>query len=417
MTTTEDIPMGQQLLDEPLDTATGRVGYIDEVDALTGRRVQHLVALARRGLRAAYLPATAQVAHTVRAVAGAEGVHLQQEGTNLRYAAIAALGLARLPLAEQQEILSGSSAGELTAHCVQRAQRHPDLGAVALSAWAAAEAGSTYAEPLFDRLAAALHGGRPLAAVELSWTLTAAASAAGLDGTGDATADLLTRAATRLVQHQSPSGLFTHVLPSRGVPRWRAHVGSFADQVYPLQALARAARHTGSKRLLRAAERTASRICALQGPAGQWWWHYDSRTGGVVERYPVYSVHQHAMAPMVLMDLWEAGGADHRAEVAAGLAWFDHNPEVVEELRSDRFGLVWRKVGRREPPKAARAVGAATTSLWPGARVPALDRLLPPVVVDHECRPYELGWLLHAWLPPTTPGSGTGSAPVGGPRG
>jgi hypothetical protein len=29
-----------------------------------------------------------------------------------------------------------------------------------------------------------------------------------------------------------------------------------------------------------------------------------------------------------------------------------------------------------------------------------LDRMFPPGVVDHECRPYELGWLLVAWLPP-----------------
>ena len=24
--------------------------------------------------------------------------------------------------------------------------------------------------------------------------------------------------------------------------------------------------------------------------------------------------------------------------------------------------------------------------------------LFPPVRVDYECRPYELGWLLYAWL-------------------
>ena len=30
--------------------------------------------------------------------------------------------------------------------------------------------------------------------------------------------------------------------------------------------------------------------------------------------------------------------------------------------------------------------------------VAALDRVYPPGVVDHECRPYELGWLLYTWL-------------------
>ena len=117
------------------------------------------------------------------------------------------------------------------------------------------------------------------------------------------TEDLVLDATTRLLREQSPAGLWAHVLPARSQPRWRAHVGSFADQVYPLQALARAARLTGSPDALDAANRTAARICSLQGAAGQWWWHYDSRNGQVVEPYPVYSVHQHAMAPMVLLDL------------------------------------------------------------------------------------------------------------------
>ena len=166
-----------------------------------------------------------------------------------------------------------------------------------------------------------------------------------------------------------------------------------------MQALARAAARTGNRDWLAAANRTAARICELQGDHGQWWWHYDDRDGNVVEAFPVYSVHQHAMAPMVLFDLWEAGGDDHRGEIDRGVRWLDTHPEVVEELVSERSGLVWRKVGRREPPKAARAVHAATTAVRPGTRVPGLDRVLPPAVVDHECRPYELGWLLYAWLP------------------
>ena len=84
------------------------------------------------------------------------------------------------------------------------------------------------------------------------------------------------------------------------------------------------------------------------------------------------------MAPMVLLDLWEAGGNDHRADVAAGLGWLDQHPEVAEELISDEAGLVWRKVGRREPRKAARALAAATTRVRPGWRLPGVDRLMPP---------------------------------------
>jgi hypothetical protein len=56
-------------------------------------------------------------------------------------------------------------------------------------------------------------------------------------------------------------------------------------------------------------------------------------------------------------------------------------------------------VGRREPRKMARGVRAVSTRVAPSRETPGLERLLPPGAVDHECRPYELGWLLYAWLP------------------
>ena len=86
-------------------------------------------------------------------------------------------------------------------------------------------------------------------------------------------------------------------------------MGSFAAQVYPIQALARLHRSADDQEALAVANSVAAAICTAQGEAGQWWWHYDGRTGGVVEGYPVYSVHQHAMGPMALLDLAEAGGA------------------------------------------------------------------------------------------------------------
>jgi hypothetical protein len=61
---------------------------------------------------------------------------------------------------------------------------------------------------------------------------------------------------------------------------------------------------------------------------------------------------------------------------------------------------VWRKAGRRERGKAARVAASVTTAIRPGWHLPGVDRLLPPSRIDHECRPYELGWLLYAWLTP-----------------
>jgi hypothetical protein len=167
--------------------------------------------------------------------------------------------------------------------------------------------------------------------------------------------------------------------------------------VYPIQALARLAVATDDTTALTAANSAAARIVELQGDAGQWWWHYDARVDGIVEGYPVYSVHQHAMGPMALFDLLEAGGDDHSEAITRGLGWLDQHPEVLEDLVSERHALIWRKVGRREPPKAARKLAAVTTSFSPGLHVPGINTILPPTEIDHECRPYELGWLLYAW--------------------
>ncbi|WP_110182134.1 hypothetical protein [Nocardioides solisilvae] len=364
------------------------------VEPEVAQDVERLLALAPRGLARGYDAGAGGFAQTLRLVAGRDGVALRAEGQNLRYTAMALLGLGRLGPARAREVLGGTSPGEVLARAARTALDHPDPGAVALVAWAEAELSGVFDDKLFCRLEEHLAAGQPLPTVDVSWMLTAATVAAGLGRT-----DLVTeRAAARLTAGRGPQGIYPHVLPSAGKPRWRAHVGSFADQVYPLQALARASVH-GPGEWLAAADLTAARLCDLQGEQGQWWWHYDARDGTVVERYPVYSVHQHAMAPMVLLDLLEAGGADHRDAVARGVGWLGRHPEALEELVSERWGVVWRKVGRREPRKAARALQAAASAAAPGVRVPGLDVVLPPGVVDHECRPYELGWLLYAWLP------------------
>ena len=196
---------------------------------------------------------------------------------------------------------------------------------------------------------------------------------------------------------QGAGDLFPHFVPADSISRIRSHVGCFADQVYPIQALARYAAASGDQRSLDAAALCAERIVQLQGDGGQWWWHYDSRTGDVVEGYPVYSVHQHAMAPMALFDLREAGGPDLRLGIASGLQWLLDPPEMSARLVDDETDVVWRKIGRREPSKLVRRVRSVSTAMRPGLRLSALDSLFPPTVVDMECRPYELGWLLYAW--------------------
>jgi hypothetical protein len=142
----------------------------------------------------------------------------------------------------------------------------------------------------------------------------------------------------------------------------------------------------------------AAQICAVLGPAGQWWWHYDARTGDVLEGYPVYTVHQDSMAPMALLDLAEAGGDDHAAHVRQGLEWMREAAEVGHTLIDDEQAMIWRKVGRTDPRKLVRAVRAGVSRMNANWRLRAVDRVFPASRIDYECRPYHLGWILYAWI-------------------
>lgn len=357
--------------------------------------VEHLVSIAERGIGAMRRTGL-EFARTARCPEERPD-ELCLEDTSVRYAAIAALGLAGLPRDRQYDVLGGREAERVAENALSMAEAASDPGALAVSAWAAAELGLPLPDHVRERLVKIVDDPAPVETVVLAWALTALVAA----GRPDAAPLTAVRAARRLLAATGPHGIFPHVVPARSLGRWRAHVACFADQVYPIQALARYFAVSGDRTALAAADRCAEQICALQGEAGPWWWHYDTRTGGVVERYPVYSVHQHAMAPMALLDLYEAGGLDARPAVAAGLSWVGTRPETDEPLVSDDLSVVWREVGRREPRKAVRAIRAAASALRPGIRLRALDVLCPPRRVDRECRPYELGWLLYAWRTPT----------------
>ena len=365
--------------------------------------VGDLVARSCRALPQMYRPDRQEFVQTVRRDPPAPG-GLRQEGDNLRYGAIVSLGAAWLTVDRQREILAGGTASDLVGVLAQRAVAAVDLGGAALAGWAAAEVRREAPEALFDRLVKEVKRSGAQATVDYAWTLTALLAAQELSDFGTPAE----QAAERLLGAQGDNGIFPHALPAETLGRYRAHVGCYADQVYPIQALARYYVATGDPRARDAADRCAAQIVRQQGAAGQWWWHYDLRTGDVVEGYPVYSVHQHAMGPMALFDLYEAGGSEHGAAIARGLSWLRRHPETTDELLDDRSGAIWRKVGRREPRKAVRSIRSVATSLRPRMRVTPLDRIFPPGRVDHECRPYELGWLLYAWL---AAGVATGARP------
>lgn len=349
--------------------------------------VARLRAMAPAALSRMYVPVERLFAFRVVPADGST----TPQGLSRRYTAITLIGLAADGL-DASLVLGADTPLEVCDRLIADLPRVTDLGEAALIAWAADAVGHPGSGEARRALAALgpAEGTRPT--VESAWAL-AAFTLAGKAG-DEALRQAL--AARVMSAFNAGSNLFAHAVgPVRGL---RTHVCCFADQVYPIFALSLHATRSGDRQALAMADGCAARICGVQGDAGQWWWHYDHRTGSVVEGYPVYAIHQDAMAPMALLALEEAGGKSWGAHVAHGLGWLAQAPELAGgSLIDTRAGMVWRKVARREPRKAARYLQAAATHLRPGLRAPGLDRLFPPGAIDHEDRPYHWGWFLYAW--------------------
>ncbi len=110
--------------------------------------------------------------------------------------------------------------------------------------------------------------------------------------------------------------------------------------------------------------------------------------------FPVYSVHQHAMAPMALRAIEEASGKDFTPWIFKGLRWIQDN-ELSFNMEDASASVVWRCI---TPSKSRRLLSDAVAVLT-RSNAPETCRGLK---VLFECRPYELGWLLYAfagWSP------------------
>jgi len=229
--------------------------------------------------------------------------------------------------------------------------------------------------------------------MELAWFLAGLAHAASTSSRMAAElADLARETNRRLNENQGESGYFGHLAVGKSLKGiLRGRIGSFADQIYPIYAMAKFATAFNVEEALGSALSCASAICRAQGALGQWWWLYDSRTGHTSSRYPVYSVHQHGMAPMGLFALEQATGQSFKENIDRGLRWVYGSNELGVDMRDLTQNLIWRCILPKNKWTQYRDTAMSLV------RLPKESASVVPLEVLFEERPYESGWLLYAF--------------------
>lgn len=195
----------------------------------------------------------------------------------------------------------------------------------------------------------------------------------------------------RLRNNQGEFGIFRHTGRKNSIARmFRGRIGSFADQVHSIYAIATFVRAYHTVKEIETALDCALTLCQIQGPRGQWWWRYDSGNGRVVESYPVLSVHQDGMAPIALFALGEAVHSDFNPWIYKGLQWVNGDNEMDVNMSDASTHVVRRGIARST---VKSYWNMALTFLSRGEDHESRDGLS----VLFECRPHHYGWLLYAF--------------------
>jgi hypothetical protein len=331
-----------------------------------------------------------------------DGEHLRPSSVSVRYSAFSALGLER---AEEAGLDVGLDPGGVYVALDAARPRIESSGDLGLVLWASARRERGLAErALADLLGfGTLTARRDEAAyrsTELAWVVTglAEALAAGIGPEREVRARL-DAATVLLLGNRGRSGLLAFARSERDGPRARLQqkLGFFDAQVYSILALLRRHAVVGDPESRDVASALGRQLLSHQQPLGQWPWHYNASTGELVDVYPVYSVHQDAMAPAALLALERAVGLSTTDAVARGVEWLFGANELGVNLVDTEKQVIWRSIRRRRPlgaliyPLKAASLLGASSSLASSLAAPSL------LQIDDEMRPYHAGLCLYAF--------------------
>ncbi len=374
----------------PLNSRPSPTAGPSQPRGVPSRDVPELISLAARGLVAMF-DADKQL-FCDRLLRTEQGI--VREGVSPRYTIMTLLGLRELELAGMDSPFDTQA---IYASFIRDTNWIQGIGDLGLLIWLTATFDPDQFPGLFStfQCEAALDrysDAQQARTMELAWLLTGLARAAETTPKLASTlTDLSMGTYHRLKQNQGEYGFFGHLSTKNSLAgRLRGRVGSFADQIYPIYAMSKFAKAFHVEEPLRPALECANAVCRVQGELGQWWWLYDSRGGRVSSRYPVFSVHQHGMAPMGLFAVEEATGRSFKQFIFKGLGWIYGSNELGVDMRDAGDNLIWRCIF---PENSQTKYWEIARSL---VRKPMEDRQVRSLKIMFVQKPYEFGWLLFA---------------------
>jgi hypothetical protein len=374
----------------PLNSEMPPVPATSQARKVASCNVRELISLAARGLVAMFDADNQLFCHRL--------LHTEQgivrEGLSPRYTIMTLLGLRELELAGMDSPFDTQA---IYASFIRGTNWIQGIGDLGLLIWLTATFDPDQLEGLFstvdcetalDRYSDA----QEARTMELAWFLAGLAHAAETSPKlVSALTDLSVETYHRIEENQGEYGLFGHLSTKNSLAgRLRGRIGSFADQIYPIYAMSKFAKIFQVEDPLGPALECATAVCGAQGESGQWWWLYDAHSGRVSSRYPVYSVHQHGMAPMGLFALEEATGLCFKQFIHKGLAWIYGTNELGVDMRDSAQNLIWRCI---LPENSQKKYWEMALSI---VRSPNQHMRVRSLKILYEQRPYEFGWLLFA---------------------
>jgi len=349
-----------------------------------------LADVAIRGLHEIYARDTTALPHTLRW----DGHTASCRGRNVRYALIALLGLAKgTEVIGAQEELVHSLWRRVIATGDSRNFTAGDLG---LGLWARALHGVGDEVFTVDR-AFRTYRNEPAAcdSVDLAWLLLGSEHVIHSGAAVDRAEQLAREAKSALLTLYNPdTSLFYRHARRALASRVSRRIACFANQIYPVMALAAHVRRTGCNQAADIAGAVAGKLCKVQGDLGQWWWLYDVDLGEIVDGYPVFAVHQDAMAPMALLEASTVLDRCYAEPIQRGIRWVLGYNERGQSMVLPEHGLVLRDIHKRGVGRVRRMFDSILWCCGRHGRWGADGRSYS-FEINRECRPYHLGWILY----------------------